>query len=124
MVMPSVLSELLEDTANDPDVVQPPPSASAKMPEPVLDYRHVKRAFVQTLFPEREWTDDPKSTVDGFAQFDQLGPCDRTSAKRLSDGSSDRQEKRRRHASKAAASENETQQTSQLCSIGKQTVPQ
>ena len=69
MVMPSVLSELLEDTANDPDVVQPPPSASAKMPEPVLDYRHVKRAFVQTLFPEHEWIDDPKSAMDGFAQF-------------------------------------------------------
>ena len=69
MAMPSVLSELVEDTANDPDVIQPPPSASAKMPEPVLDYRHVKRAFVQTLFPEREWTDDPKSAMDGFAQF-------------------------------------------------------
>lgn len=103
MVMPSVLSELVEDTANNPDVIQPPPSTPAKVPEPALDYQHVKRAFATALFPMHGWTVDRKSVGDRFANF-QRSPHG-TRAKRSWSGSSDGgEEKRPRHASTATAS--------------------
>ena len=119
MVIPSALSELVEDTATVPTVLLPPTSPPVKVPEPVLDYQHVKRAFVQALFPTCEWTNDPKSAIDRFEHFARINHR-RTSVKRPSDGSNDSKEKRRRHPSKATVSGTVRSQTPQLGSIGEQ----
>ena len=118
MMIPPAVSEFVQDTA-----AAPVPSPPSNLPEAVLNYQHVKRAFAQALFPSCEWTDDPKSVIDHFAQFDQSTSRRRTSAKRASDGSSDRKEKRHRNIFIDNEAGTETLRGSQLGSIGEHCQP-